>query len=422
MSGEIYQAKLGRFDVFLEDITDSNTRAIAVNEAPFRDGASLDDLGAGARSFRFRAHIMNLDYVRNYRAFMDYLDIPQAFEFIHPIHGLIRGRIPSWDTRHDARKNCAEVDFVFVEQLWGAEVETAPTMVPELEESYEAGQRSMLRTLARGFVAALGAVDGNALASTLLAAAGPAVGQVVGIGRAARSYLAVIDTAVSQLDSAVSQGENPATSLVAATTYPATVPGRIVGAVARAVERYSSAVATTATPTQFAVSLKAGIAALTSTAPAFRAQVAIQGALFCGVSVGRMYGDDEMARARVKSLEPVATFDVLGNRLRRAVPPEVMTANELERSLFAARELMQAAIDADRTNPAPKRMAAVLLRHVAAVIRERERVVTKDVSRVPLHVLCRSRGLSYTAADRLLRMNPSIRNPTFAEGEVQVYG
>ncbi|KAF0145122.1 MAG: mu-like prophage DNA circulation protein [Nitrospirae bacterium] len=100
---------------------------------------------------------------------------------------------------------------------------------------------------------------------------------------------------------------------------------------------------------------------------------------------------------------------------------ELLTINEIEKSLAEARSYIQEAIDASRGIDSLKKMAAALLDHANNIKLEREKIikVEEDVP-IPLHLVCLKHGLPYNDAERILAIN-SIKNPNFVSGEISIY-
>jgi prophage DNA circulation protein len=76
----------------------------------------------------------------------------------------------------------------------------------------------------------------------------------------------------------------------------------------------------------------------------------------------------------------------------------------------------------NRSVQALKGMAEQLVEHVSRVKLERQRIRQVTIRQCqPLHLICHNLGLGYEAAERVLAINPQIKNPNFVEGLLNVY-
>ncbi|MDR3631554.1 MAG: hypothetical protein P4L42_14625, partial [Desulfocapsaceae bacterium] len=243
----------------------------------------------------------------------------------------------------------------------------------------------------------------------------------------ARSYLATVESYVGTLEATLNTIANPANSLISIISYGTSLPGRVIGAVARCLERYALLYATQqSAPARFIDSMIAGTGALTQSSGSFQKTTNIAAAGYIALQTAYLYKADETLRDAQKKNEGLQAFDALGNYTPPDPPdpslPDVpMTVNELEGSLAAVRTCLQAAVNLSRQSASLKKQALQLQTHVNSIKLEREKMMQVQLDNpMPLHLVCLKYGLSYTAAERLLAIN-SIRNPNCTAGEVNVY-
>ena len=107
------------------DITDGYSQAIAQYEYVGADGSELDNMGARARTWRFKSYWFgtpeNKDGFQgpsydNHVAFLESANDPAiSHEFVHPKYGTVYVRIPSISILHDDRQKYCEIDLELIE-------------------------------------------------------------------------------------------------------------------------------------------------------------------------------------------------------------------------------------------------------------------------------------------------------------------
>lgn len=88
------------FDCLATD--DSAQRALQLTEYPYRDGATVDDLGASARRIRVQALFYGDDYESRMAAFVQVLGFGGEGDLIHPVFGWINVAVAGWSAPHRA--------------------------------------------------------------------------------------------------------------------------------------------------------------------------------------------------------------------------------------------------------------------------------------------------------------------------------
>lgn len=416
-----YIAEIDGFALECQTLRDGWKEAIAVYEYAYRDGAELEDMGERARSVRVRCYWLEDTYADHYN-FLEHLKSRALFEFTHPKYGLIKGKIEELDVFHDDRDQCAEVDFTFLEDIISQEQTVATYDVrSETEEAFVDGQTELQDAFADQARAALGG-DAEAVLSKELDAAQGIVAQFSAATASSRIWLAKVETYVGTVQAQAAAVANPANSLLATISYATQLPGRVIGAIAYAVERYALLnAALKSAPQRFFANLQAALDDLADAAGDFAGVTRSAGAHRMGLEAAYIYADDEEVRASARQREATPAWDILGNYLQPDPVAPVLDVRQLEGSLALVRTALQAGIDYDRGQQSLKTMARVLLDHVMVTKLESDQLVSIELDNpMPLHLVCLMRGLSYAYAERILAVN-DIAAPNFTRGEIDVY-
>jgi prophage DNA circulation protein len=405
---------------------DRFTPSIARYEYPNADGADLDNLGQNARTTRVKALFWDdggkhLTY-DTHRELLLAIDIRTLKDFIHPKYGKLKGEIENIDVSFDDRKRCASVEFDFVEQMRGT-VEAVPIVDVQaaVEQAFIDGQAEAQALFEADAVTELGP-EAPALLAQNLDPERSLLEQFSGLSKVAMGYVARVNSLEQQLNATLNAVANPANSLLSTIKFATNLPGRILGSVARCVERYARLYdGLKSAPAAFLRSLQSGMLTLEASV-GFGPTIRIAAAHRVGLECANLYDVDQKNRQLLTRQEQTATFDKLGNYAEPDQVATIMTIQEIEATLAITRQLLQDAVTRDREAQAPKSMARKLLEHADQVKLEREKLITITLDNpLPLHLLCQMRGLSASYAPRILAVNPQITNPNAVSGEVTVY-
>jgi len=407
-----YEAKLDDFTLDCETLEDSFEKSIPEAEFPYRDGALTGDMGQKARKITIKCYFYNEHYYEHF-SFIEHLKKRTLFEFVHPKYGLIKGRIKSVAIKHDDRKETAEVDISFVEHMRGEiEPKKEPEVVGETESAFTNGQSELQDDARKNFL------------------------------DKARDFMAQIEKYKRRFDSILKDVANPASSLINMVNYATDTPGEFIGSIAKCVERYAELYNTLKdAPTRFLGSLQSATEELASAFESFfdeeyRARSSAEkeaaqfageyaramGAMMMALQAAYMYKADEQKRNMQRQREQTKSFDSRGNYTAQAPQGPIMSIDELELSLAIVRQSIQRSVDEMRGIESLKAMARTLQEHVDKIKLERERIITVNIDGVlPLHLVCLKHSLPYNYAERILTINPQIKNPNFVSGEVRIY-
>lgn len=432
-----YRAELDTIPLECEDLRDEFRKSIARYDYPYADGVDTDDLGIAERAIQIRCWFIGEAYPAH-ADLVEHLKTRELFELIHPKYGLVKGRVERVSVSHDDLEETARVDLDFVEDASSTiRIEQlARDVQGEAEEAFESGQTELMEKFSADVTEALGAEAAGILSQeldpdlTLLE-------QLTGLTFKARAYIKKVDGWVTSLTADLSALANPANSLLYVINYPNTVAGRVIGTLARTVERYALVRSGLLTaPNNYLDSLRSGLALLTSAAAAlsptavtvgglipagFEQTARIAGAQRLGLAAAEIYKLDAAGRDEAGQGAGRQGFDVEGNYLGQAPAATVMTVADLEKSLVLVRTELQAAVEISRSVTTLKDLALALQRQVVAVKSDRDALMAVELDNpIPLHLVCLKYGLSYREAERLLKVN-QIPHPSFTQGEVRVY-
>ena len=426
----LYDASIDGIPLEIETLDDQFEVAIARHEFPFKDGALLENMGQKARTITIRCYFWDDGSHLTYNRHIQLVNSLQAAglsELTHPVYGVVQGMAERVTVRADDREMTAEVDITFVENLRQSisevEYEDVEAAADQAVIDTQDEQMQLFESAARNELGAE-AADIN---SRILDPALGILEQFSGVSQQARAWIKSTEVAVNAFEAAVNAVTQPANSLIAAITYGTNLPGRVIGSVARMVDRYVVLYATATTaPSRFLRSLVSAIDNLAASAgfpdhmiTPLRVAAATQGAQ----AVARYYSDDEKQRQILRRLEKQTSFDTLGRYLNPPAADPVYTVGELEISVSSSRAMLQQAIDCagGRGLPSLKGLARILLDHVSIIKLEREKIVTVLLDNpMPLHIVCLRYGLDYHYAARIAAIN-AIPRPNFAAGSLQIY-
>lgn len=426
----LYDAAIDGIALEIETLDDQFEVAIARHEFPYKDGALLENMGQKARTVNIRcffwddgSHLTYNDHIR----LVNHLRDKALFELTHPMYGVIKGMVERVGVRADDRQMTAEVDITFVENLRQAisEVEYEDVEAAADQAVIDA-QDEQMEQFEADTVDELGAeaseINGQELDPEL-----GILEQFTAVSQKARAYLKEVDAAVATFEGALNDVMQPVNSLISSINYVTKLPGRVIGAIARMVDRFVALYKTVTTaPSRFMRNLRSAINNLIAKfgfSSRMRRHIRVAAATQGAHAVAQYYVADEKQRQILRRLEKQTTFDAQGRYLHPPVAEPVYTVGELESSIFISRDMLQEAIDSEggRNIPSLKALARLLVNHVNNIKLEREKIVTVTLDNpMPLHIVCLRYGLDYHYADRITAIN-NIPRPNATGGSLQIY-
>ncbi len=463
---DLFDATLDGYDLEIETIDDQFEKVIVRHDIPKLNGAILEDMGLKARVIHIRCHFWDDGAHQTYADHIDFLNhlkSQELFELIHPKYGPLQGSVEQVSIKADDQEQNAEIDLTFVESLASnlADIEYELTDVEApVEEAYADTLDDLEESVTDNILGQLG-LAGEAFLEQALDPLAPLIDQYHGLNAAARSYLRQVDAVVATIEATLAEITNSTNSLTATISFATNLPGRVVGALARCLERYAISYASlSSAPPRFVRSFQAAAldlenrvevsrqavagsvgaasatAAITAGNPVFAAVpvVRVAAAAQMALSAGAMFKADEEVRQMLRRSEQTPSFAATGRYLKQAADQQIMTAIDLETTLATSREMIQGAIAATasggngtaedsgrQSQNTLKTMARLLLEYANTVKLEREKIVAITLAHpLPLHLVCLMRGLPYNYAERIHSIN-RIPKPNMASGRVNVY-
>lgn len=424
-------------DIF--EISDRVERAIVVHDLPYRDGAILEDLGSHARVVNIRCAFYEHAVIRlglelpptysNHFLFLDAIQNDDVVEFHHPKYGVMKGKVQNIDVINNQLDEYAQVSFAFIEGLEELPSPPAFEVVSAVNDAFRSAQGLQLDAIKNSIKAALDASTAVEVLDQAVDFTQDMADQITGVSNIAREFIRAVDTIVNKFDSILGNIEQPAKSILTTITYTQDLPGRLLYSVAQTTERYQQLYAgIEGTPVTYVQSFMGGMEAMKAAFVGYAQetlavdQVTALKAQWGCIMGARVLRTDEDSRDELRMKEAEKTFDLEGNLVGSIVLPNIMTVTDIERILYDTKTAAQDTIDAARDNRALKLEISALQDFVNNTKLERIRLKTISISNMPLHVVCLQQGLSYQMAERILKLNPKIKNPTFVDGDIDVYG
>lgn len=409
------------------DVQDSFAMAVAQHKIPYRRGALLENMGLDDRPIRIKCQFFEDRYAEHADFVRRMTTVGDRHMLEHPAFGTLYGQVSSCIIVYDDRKNAAEIDLTFIVEEDDADaVSFLPTTVgPQVEEQYTSAQEAQMQSFADGMEDSLGA-EASEICGTDIDPEQSLLSQFTSASQAARDYLADVDAAIARCEATLGDTDIAASSFVNTIDYGSRLPGRLVEAMARAAERFCADKPDALSPRAWLANLEAAyegfVALFRNDDFNARDQARMATASRYSLETAYQYGIDNDAAMTLKRLESEPQFDVLGTRTSTESAPAVMTINELDDTLAIARAMLQQCVDLDRSSPCWKKTAEILLRQVMEIRLQRHRLVPKTIeTSTPLHIVCLRYGIPVGMADRVLSVNPAIRNPNRVSGEILTY-
>jgi prophage DNA circulation protein len=431
---ELFNATLDGFELRILDIADSIQVALVRHEFINTDGAVIINHGNRPREIKFKCFFFSLsttsttsaDYSNHY----DFLNrvtnsTITEHELVHPKYGRILGYISDVTVSHDDTQDYVAIDITFVQknlQNYALISDSATIDVASQQRviALSNGQLAEINTELNE----LGAGD---LIGKIVDPNQTLAKQLINISQKSRDLVKEIDTFVSAMDSFMADVEAPFNSIDASINYVSDVPSRIIGSINNVCNRISQTLSSVSNlPAQIINNFNYNIESLYNTITGKNASFfqvhfrAITAGRITQESCGLMVADEGQA-ALLQGQESRATFDIAGNRVGVIVPKPVMTVADVETVAYVARDSIQTALELDHSLIDLEYLADDLISYVNKTKINRLLVKTVKVNSTPLHLLCLQVGLNYNAAERVRKLNPQIKNPTFCEGDVKVY-
>lgn len=437
------------------------TRAVVEHEYPMRHGVITEDRGFGAEKYEVSCIFHDGSYEDYYDLLKKLREKPMGdlVELMHPDVGPLMGQVGDIEAGFDddSAEKAARISFTFtvdgVSSTSAVRYDIPGSMDDQVELGLTDQQASALADLTaaasmtmKDAAASLSNNTSSSARETLEKSMDPTKGileqcsETVG---KVREMVKVADGVVSTLEAQLAQVQGMANTVTSTIEYAATIPGRLIGSVARTAESLVKAHQTVeAAPELFMRGVRSSMIELedslglndevTDTTPigivklatrqAVRTHLRVATAMLAASYLGKMYAGDGVARAQSRRAELASAFDEEGNYLNPPSARASMSVSSVERSLAASREMLQEALELKPHMHTLEAQAKILRKYADSIKRDLggARSVYVD-GPMPLVSVLHAGGLPYSAAERILALN-EIPDPNRVQGWVNLCG
>ena len=428
---QLFNANLDGYELKILDITDTISGSVIRHEFLNYNGALLEDLGLKAREIRFKAFFFGSVPVTQYSAeysnhvaFINkIMDGTKVHTLTHPKYGRIKGLVESASMIHDDTQDYVAIDITFVQHSVAGGTVPDKASLANMKQLQAAHVTAQLKKM-NSQISALGHAG---IVGKVLDTSKSILANFQNVSNKTRNFVKSVDSFVGKLDSFLGDIEQPVKTINSAVNYvgdlPSTVIGKIQDCTDRVVGSFSNLsnlpVSLINNSIMSIRSLKDSITG--ENADFFQEHIIAIGAGTITAESANILTDDEATAAQAKKAESERSFDINGKRVSAITVYSVMSSTEMELLVYTVGAMIQEAIDDNRDAQSLKSMYNALIGYMDDTKLSRMAMVNMQLNSIPLHVLCVQLGLSYSAADRLLKINPQIKNPTFADGTTRVY-
>ncbi|HUU89238.1 MAG TPA: hypothetical protein VMX17_16000 [Candidatus Glassbacteria bacterium] len=418
MATELYLPKLDQFYLDIIDISDTHEFSIITHEYPNSNVNILENTGAKTKKIAINCvfggekddetgelryltlsngwpnNTKVLPLFETHYLFLDHIYATNAlFTFSHPNYGEIKGKISNIKVTADDTVNFVKVSFEFivensVEKLYAKGVTTSTT------ENYVAVVNESKTQVLRDFA--------NSISPT--------------------KWAADANIAIGKLDALFGDIVSPADSILNTIYLSQSLSDQLIYSISSAIDRLVQVFSVITAPKVAINNIVQGVRQMGAQFTGLtKKYVYTIGSARAAVESGKLYELDNSNDDQNTSLENERSFDINGNFMGSKEFVETMSINELEETLYNIRALIDESIQEERDNYPLKRSGMELQNYINNIKLTRESIVTKEnVTTQSMHQLVVSEGLSYHQAEKILKLNPSIKNPTFSEGTLKV--
>jgi hypothetical protein len=409
MPNQKYIPQILGFYLDVVSITDNIDNALAIKEYPFSSVNIVENLGPKTRRIAVVCQFNNrLNVSGGWNigsAFFPTYDNLDAFisafreysftlTFTHPDYGELKGKLGKISIDRDDTEEFGEVSFDFFEEISTIQRNIVAVQYKTANEFRATNDKTVGKMI------------------TALKNAKYAIG-----------WAANANTQIGKLNGFLNDVTNPITSITNTITYAANVPGQYIQSINKAVDRVvNSFIDIRNTPASFVNNIILGVRQLKAIFTGVDAQyVHIMGASRVAYETASVFEDDTKKNNIIEKKAKTKSFDSSGNYVGEGSFEIVMAINELDDTSYNVRKLIDEAIQFDRNNRSLQNGANDIQKYVDEIKLDRQRVETID--NVPLqsmHTWSTINNLSYQVAETILKLNPTVKNPTFIDGELKL--
>lgn len=410
--------RLGGIRVPCTEVSDDRKSALVRHEYAGHDGADLEHLGWGPVEHKLRA-IFPASRASDWESIKELLKTGAKAVFEHFELGEFDVQIESVSSRRDRRIGTVEVDFTVVEDG----IDQRPRNV-----------RPSAVDVVTGLAQAMANQAIARTAELILPAAMPApdlednmwLEKLGDLGSKLNALVRDIQSALGRIDGVIAAISYPVSAAYNALAFGADLPSQLSARIAKALDLMQGKVAGAPDPAASASRFLRDVDALLATfqGSSTHSTVRILGALQGARTVAAVMATDEDRLRAMQASEASQPFDergrwMVGSTSTLARPASV---SQMAALVGQARTLLQSVRPLVDDGHLVDRIAVALQEQYNDRLFELEQVVEIEVQDpTPLHLICHRQGLPYNTAERLVLLNPQIKNPTFVQGRVLVY-
>jgi prophage DNA circulation protein len=433
---KLYTAKLDDWAINILDISDTVNMALVRHEFVNTDGGYIQHMGNRPREISFRTYWFGAGafsenskatYANHYYFLSAMSNSSISHTLVHPKYGVIEGYVESLTMVHDDTQDYVVIDVKFVQK----DVQTTGLIPANTILDMKTQVAIALNNALSNASLMMQAGGASSLLGRTIDFTQSIASQVNNVSQDLRSFCNELDENIDNFDTFLNDVTAPLNSIDASVAFISDIPSRFIGSIVGAANRLITSLAAISNlPVQFINNMTLGLDNLYSTlsfAPGSSNAVFFQTS-FRNVACAKVLGvassllqTDENSRSAAASKEAKPSFDIFGNRINQVVFNPFMSTNDLESMLILVRKYAQATLIMDRMNVDAKNMSVALLQYVNDIKLKRMTVKTMTISNMSIYSLLQLVGLPYQAADRVLALNPGVKNPNFIQGPVKVY-
>ena len=433
-------ARTGKYNLNILSITDSIPQSIARQEFLGQDGAVLYNLGLKAREIKFKAFFFGdqISDTENINpTYMNHFEFINAvvglndnveYKFSHPKYGIINCLCENISVMHDDTQEYAEVEVTLIEQ--GLKTETVVNVV-DAYSKIENIENTQIKDQVEATNTSLKQGGFGNLINVPTDITKPLRDCFRGITQIERNFLAEADSLMSIVDGLYTAFDEISIQTTLITDFGTDVTNRILGSMTGCLLRMSNSFTSLAnSPAQVALSMDTAVNNVARAFPDTLHKLYFQNS-FTALAAARQSTVTAELIQKDQTLAPIQgkSFNAQGQRVGTTTSQPMLSSTELDLMVYVSRARIQEALETEtidppssgRENKSLRNMAAYLQDYVNSIKLKRMKISTISVSNQPLHLILSAMGQSYQVAEVLLKINPSIKNPTFTEGLIKVY-
>jgi prophage DNA circulation protein len=399
-----YVAQIDGYYLDIIGVTDTFDMAVVAHEFPFSNDNKLQGLGQKTRKIKFvtawtETPTLGLGWsaagiqptYENHYKFLDIIKKSTHSQLTHPKYGSLTGFIQNITVEHDDTLNYAAITFDFL-------VESTPAF--EVEKPLSAEQSAKFTAINEDMK-----LDFKSEKLTL----------------GVEAYTTAANKMINTLDDWLNNITSPADSIKNVIYYSTSIEDQLLSSINTAVDRIMTGALTVINaPATVINNMVQGVRQLAAKFTGLESRrVRIIGASRVSYESAKLYEADNDKYKKEKRLDNTEPFDANGNYAGPVVYEPIMTIYDLDNSVYQVKDLIDDVIQDDRAYGDLVAQAVALQDYVNTQRLTRESIEEKEIPLQSMHQLIMTVGLDYHRADQILKLNPSIHNPTFSQGAVR---